>query len=100
MPFISSYDSRSRLGGSSLTRKSSWERPSSLYSNGSSSAETSYTKPNYSTSTDTGYSGSGSKYGSNTSSSSWRSSLASSDSNTSLPKYGSRPVSTASTDSG
>jgi len=118
MPFISSYDSRSRMSSlgtgagsysrtytsspmSSLTRKSSWERPSSLYSNGTSAAaaETSYTKPSYSTSTDTGYSGS--KYGSNnTSSSSWRSSLASSDSNSSLPKYGSRPVSTASTDSG
>jgi len=85
---------------SSLTRKSSWERPSSLYSNGSSSAETSYTKPSYANSTDTGYSGS--KYGSNQSSAtpSWRSSLTSSDSNSSLPKYGSRPVSTASTDSG
>jgi len=85
---------------SSLTRKSSWERPSSLYSNGSSPAETSYTKPSYSNSTDTGYSGS--KYGSSQSSStpSWRSSLTSSDSNSSLPKYGSRPVSTASTDSG
>ena len=73
---------------SSLTRKSSWERPSSLYSNGAG--------PD--TKTDSsGYSSAG-KYGG--SSVGWRSSLASSDSNSSLPKYSSRPVSTASTEGG
>ena len=81
---------------SSLTRKSSWERPSSLYS--ASSAETSYTKPSYSSSSSGGDSGYSSKYSSTSSDykPSWRSSLNSSDSNSSLTKYGSRPVSTVS----
>ena len=81
---------------SSLTRKSSWERPSSLYS--ASSAETSYTKPSYSSSSTGGDSGYSSKYSSTSSDykPSWRSSLNSSDSNSSLTKYGSRPVSTVS----
>ena len=73
---------------SSLTRKTSWERPSSLYSNGAA--------PD--TKTDSGGYSSAGKYG--VTSGGWRSSLASSDSNSSLPKYASRPVSTASTDGG
>ena len=92
---------------SSLTRKSSWERPSSLYSTGSGGTESSsYTKPSYS-SDSSGYSSTASKFsstGSSTGPASWRASLTSSDSNSSLPapasKYGSRPVSGASTDSG
>ena len=88
---------------SSLTRKTSWERPSSLYN--SSAASESYSKPSYSSSsTGNGTSDySSSKYGSGAAAAtpSWRTSLTSSDSNSSLPKYSnSRPVSTASTDSG
>ena len=84
---------------SSLTKKTSWERPSSLYSTGS--GETSYTKPSYSSTTNGGDSGYSSKYSSTSSSGtdykpSWRSSLASSDSNSSIGKYSSRPVSTVS----
>ena len=67
---------------SSLTRKSSWERPSSIYST-TSTLDQNYSKPSYSTSTETGY-GANSKFGST---SSWRSSLANSDSGSS--KYSS-----------